>query len=163
MSLNVTDRDTAAGPFNWQIGIADEFFATPPGGPPSKSLEVGDRVLVQDPVTGTRRSLTVAAVSTDDYLTSGAYMGIDGMREIFGTRAVPSRYFVGGNDIQDVVERFHAMLGAADGPAVALTGSSNRYFLRQITEATFPNLTVLSHSEIPPGIKVVAQGVIRMS
>jgi flagellar biosynthesis protein FlhA len=65
--------------------------------------------------------------------------------------------------IQDVLDRFRAVIGSHDGPVVALTGSSNRYFLRQITEGPLSNLTVLSHSEIPPGVKVLAQGVIRMN
>jgi putative ABC transport system permease protein len=115
--------------------IADEFFATPPGGPPTKSLAVGDPVVVQDPVTGVRRTLTVAAVSTDDYLASGAYMGIDGMREIFGTRAVPSRYFVGGNDVQLEVQRIRRefMANGADGDTVrglidVLFGQNNAFF-----------------------------------
>ena len=65
--------------------------------------------------------------------------------------------------IQEILERFRAVIGSHDGPVVALTGSSNRYFLRQITEGALSNLTVLSHSEVPPGIKVLAQGVIRMN
>ena len=65
--------------------------------------------------------------------------------------------------IQDILERFRVVIGSHDGPVVALTGSSNRYFLRQITEGTLSNLTVLSHSEVPPGIKVLAQGVIRVN
>lgn len=63
--------------------------------------------------------------------------------------------------IQEILDRFRAVIGAHDGPIVALTGSSNRYFLRQITEGSISNLTVLSHSEIPPGVRVLAQGVIR--
>jgi putative ABC transport system permease protein len=98
-------------------------------------LAVGDHVVVQDPVTGVRRVLTVAAVSTDDYLASGAYMGIDGMREIFGTRAVPSRYFVGGDDVQGEVQhiRREFMANGADGDTVrglidVLFGQNNAFF-----------------------------------
>jgi putative ABC transport system permease protein len=47
-------------------------------------------------------------------------MGIEGMREIFGARAVPSRYFVGGHDVtrevQDIRRRFLA--NGADGDTV---------------------------------------------
>jgi flagellar biosynthesis protein FlhA len=63
--------------------------------------------------------------------------------------------------IQEILDRFRAVIGAYDGPVVVLTGGSNRYFLRQVTEGSMANLTVLSHSEIPPGIRVLAQGVIR--
>lgn len=65
--------------------------------------------------------------------------------------------------IQEIVERFSAITGNTDGPTVALAGSASRYFLRQVIEGSFNNLTVLSHSEIPPGVKVLARGVIRMS
>jgi flagellar biosynthesis protein FlhA len=65
--------------------------------------------------------------------------------------------------IHEIVEKLRATIGAADGPAVVLTGSGTRYFLRQLTESALPNLTVLSHSEIPPGVKVVSLGVARLT
>jgi flagellar biosynthesis component FlhA len=43
---------------------------------------------------------------------------------------------------------------------VILTGSNARFFLRQLTESTFPNLTVISHSEIASGIHVTSLGQI---
>ena len=63
--------------------------------------------------------------------------------------------------IHEIVDRIKAVIGSAEGPVIALTGSGTRFFLRQLTESSLPNLTVLSHSEIPPGIKVVSQGVAR--
>lgn len=65
--------------------------------------------------------------------------------------------------IHEIVDRLRAVIGSADGPVVALTGSGTRYFLRQVTEAALPNLTVLSHSEIPPGIRVISQGLARLT
>lgn len=65
--------------------------------------------------------------------------------------------------IQEILDRFRAVIGAHDGPVVVLTGSSNRYFLWQVMEGSMASVTVLSHSEIPPGIRVLAQGVIRAS
>jgi flagellar biosynthesis protein FlhA len=44
--------------------------------------------------------------------------------------------------------------------AVVIASAGARHFLRQIAEATMPNLTVLSHSEIPPAVKVRSRGVI---
>ena len=44
--------------------------------------------------------------------------------------------------------------------AAIVTSSGTRYFLRQLVEASLPNLTVLSHNEIPPEIKVRSRGVI---
>jgi flagellar biosynthesis protein FlhA len=65
--------------------------------------------------------------------------------------------------IHEIVERIRAVIGNAEGPVIALTGSGSRFFLRQVTESALPNLTVLSHSEIPPGVKVVSQGVARLN
>lgn len=50
---------------------------------------------------------------------------------------------------------------AFDNPmasGVVLTGSNARFFVRQVTEAAFPNLSVLSHSEIASGIQVNSLG-----
>ena len=65
--------------------------------------------------------------------------------------------------IHEIVDRIRAVIGSAEGPVITLTGSGTRFFLRQLTESALPNLTVLSHSEIPPGIKVVSQGVARLA
>lgn len=42
-----------------------------------------------------------------------------------------------------------------------LTSSGARFFVRQILEASFPHVTVLSHGEIPPGLRVVSLGVLK--
>jgi len=39
---------------------------------------------------------------------------------------------------------------------VALVSSGARYFLRQIVEPAVPNLFLLSHNKVPPGLKVRA-------
>jgi len=43
---------------------------------------------------------------------------------------------------------------------VILTGGSVRFFLRQLIEAQFPNVTVLSQAEIPAGVRVVSLGTV---
>jgi len=52
-------------------------------------------------------------------------------------------------------------VGAADAPVAALTSTSARYFLRQIVESSLPNVAVLSHNEIPAGVRVVSLGLIQ--
>jgi flagellar biosynthesis protein FlhA len=42
-----------------------------------------------------------------------------------------------------------------------LTSSGARYFVRQILEAHAPQMMVLSHGEIPAGIRVASLGVLR--
>jgi flagellar biosynthesis protein FlhA len=63
--------------------------------------------------------------------------------------------------LRDLLERFARGVGPLESPAVAITSSSCRYFLRQALESSIPNLFFLSHSEIPAGIKVTSLGVIQ--
>lgn len=49
---------------------------------------------------------------------------------------------------------------AAGSPVVILTSAGTRYFLRQIVEGPFPQLAVISHNEVPPGIRVQSMGVV---
>ncbi len=63
--------------------------------------------------------------------------------------------------MRQILDRLAKALGPLESPAVALTGSGARYFLRQIVENAMPNLTVLSHSEVPAGVKVVSLGVLQ--
>ena len=63
--------------------------------------------------------------------------------------------------IRDLIDRLGRVITSADSAMVVLTGSGSRYFLRQIVEGPLPNLTILSHSEIPPGVKVMSLGVIQ--
>lgn len=64
--------------------------------------------------------------------------------------------------IHEISEQIRSIVGSAEGSLVVVTGSATRYFFRQLTEATFPNLTVISHNEIPPGVRVLSQGLIRL-
>ena len=63
--------------------------------------------------------------------------------------------------IQDILKRIENRIGAPGTPLVAVTNSAARYFLRQIVEASLPNVFFLSHSEVPPGVKLVSLGVIQ--
>jgi flagellar biosynthesis protein FlhA len=63
--------------------------------------------------------------------------------------------------VREILDRMVRSVGAADTPMAILTSSSARYFLRQMVEGTLPNLSVLSHNEIPPGVRVVSVGLIQ--
>lgn len=63
--------------------------------------------------------------------------------------------------VRELLERFQRAVSAPEATAVVLTSSTIRFFLRQLLEATFPNLAVLSHGEVPPGLKVTGLGTIR--
>lgn len=63
--------------------------------------------------------------------------------------------------IREVLDRIGRAVGAPEAPVVVLASSGSRCFLRQITETSVPNLVVLSHNEIPQGVKVISLGVIQ--
>ncbi len=62
--------------------------------------------------------------------------------------------------VREIMERVARAVGSADTPVAAVTSSTARYYLRQLVEGTTPNLSVLSHNEIPAGVRVVSLGVI---
>jgi len=62
--------------------------------------------------------------------------------------------------IRDIQERIKKVCGPADTLVVLLTSSGSRFFVRQITESIIPNLTVLSHNEIPPGNRIISLGPV---
>ncbi len=62
--------------------------------------------------------------------------------------------------IRDIQERLKKCCNPQDAPSVMVTGSAARFFVRQIMETITPNLSVLSHNEIPPGNRVVSLGTV---
>jgi flagellar biosynthesis protein FlhA len=63
--------------------------------------------------------------------------------------------------IRDIVDRVSRAIGSAETPMAVVTSSSVRFFLRQVIEGTLPNLSILSHNEIPAGVRVISMGVIQ--
>src|SRR5277367_4999465 len=59
---------------------------------------------------------------------------------------------------RDVVSQFARRLERPDSSAVVITSPSSRYFVKQLLETAFPDVTVLSHSEVPPEIKIKSLG-----
>src|SRR5580698_10149450 len=60
--------------------------------------------------------------------------------------------------VRDIQERLKKCCSPQDAPGLLITGSAARFFVRQIMESITPNLSVLSHNEIPPGNKIVSVG-----
>lgn len=63
--------------------------------------------------------------------------------------------------IRDLIDRVTRAVGGPENPVVMVAGSAARYFVRQTLEGALPNLTVVSHNEIPAGVKVVSLGIIQ--
>jgi flagellar biosynthesis protein FlhA len=61
---------------------------------------------------------------------------------------------------RDVVNRIMGKISSPEAPVVVITTTGARYFLRQMTEATAPNLIFLAHNEVPPGMRVQTLGTI---
>ena len=61
--------------------------------------------------------------------------------------------------VTDILTRLKRKVEKSESAAL-VTSSGSRYFVRQLAESSLPNLTVLSHNEIPPDIKVRSRGVI---
>ena len=63
--------------------------------------------------------------------------------------------------IREILDRVTRAIGASDSSMAVVASSAVRYFLRQVVEGTLPNLSILSHNEIPPGVRVVSMGLIQ--
>jgi flagellar biosynthesis protein FlhA len=61
---------------------------------------------------------------------------------------------------RDVVNRIMSKVSSPEAPVVVITTTGARYFLRQMTEASAPNLFFLAHNEVPPGMRVQTLGTI---
>ncbi len=64
------------------------------------------------------------------------------------------------HQVRDLAEKLARVAGPTETPVVLLTSSGARYFIRQIAETACRNLVVISHSELPPGLKVISLGVV---
>ncbi len=62
--------------------------------------------------------------------------------------------------IRDIQVRIGRALKDAESDAVIITTSGARYFVRQILEASHGAVTILSHNEIPAGVRVISLGDI---
>jgi flagellar biosynthesis protein FlhA len=60
--------------------------------------------------------------------------------------------------MRDVLARVSRKFDVAGSSGIVLTSSAVRYFVRQILEPTLPQVTVLSHNEVPPETKVKSLG-----
>jgi flagellar biosynthesis protein FlhA len=63
--------------------------------------------------------------------------------------------------IREILDKMTKAVGTGDSPMAVVTSSSARFYMRQMIEGQVPNLSVLSHNEIPPGVRVVSMGLIQ--
>jgi flagellar biosynthesis protein FlhA len=63
--------------------------------------------------------------------------------------------------IRDVLNRITSRIQSPETPVVAISSSGTRYFLRQLTEPSVPNLFFIAHNEVPSGVRVQSLGNIQ--
>lgn len=68
---------------------------------------------------------------------------------------------LGVDGITRILEAASRVLDARDGDAVLLVSAGSRPFVSQILESSLPSLAVLSHNEIPPGIRLLSRGTVQ--
>ncbi|HYO83130.1 MAG TPA: FHIPEP family type III secretion protein, partial [Bryobacteraceae bacterium] len=61
----------------------------------------------------------------------------------------------------DLLAKLQASIDRTDSSAVLIAGAGIRFFVRQMIEHSMPNLHVISHNEIPNGVRVQSLGLIR--
>ena len=96
-------------------------------------------VAMRDPQTGVTRELTVAAKAADDLVGNGPFVSATTLREMFGARANPSRYFVSSTspDATAAAIRSTFIVNGADATTIAsivgsiLSQSSSFFTLMQ--------------------------------
>jgi flagellar biosynthesis protein FlhA len=62
--------------------------------------------------------------------------------------------------VRDLQDRLKKCCNPPDAPGLLITNAAVRFFVRQIAESVTPNLTVLSHNEIPPGNRIASLGAV---
>jgi flagellar biosynthesis protein FlhA len=63
--------------------------------------------------------------------------------------------------LRDILDKVARAAGVGEMPVTAVTSSAARFFLRQMVEGRLPNLSILSHNEIPPGVHVISLGLVQ--
>ncbi len=63
--------------------------------------------------------------------------------------------------IREMLDKVTRAVGAGDSPLAVITSSAARFYLRQMIEGQLPNVSVLSHNEVPAGVRVVSMGLIQ--
>ncbi len=62
--------------------------------------------------------------------------------------------------MKDFLDRLQKVISPSDVSTVIMTGTQARPFVRLLTESIFPGVTIVSHAEVPSGIRLISSGVI---
>jgi flagellar biosynthesis protein FlhA len=65
------------------------------------------------------------------------------------------------DEIRNIIDKFQKAFPVAQANSTVLVSSGARFFLRQILENALPSVTVISHNEIPTGVRIVCLGTVK--
>ena len=63
--------------------------------------------------------------------------------------------------VRELLDKLQESTKSQSSGSVIIAGSQARPFLRMIAENSLPGVAVISHAEIPPGIKLISNGTIQ--
>jgi putative ABC transport system permease protein len=97
----------------WRALVADpgavivpEFFLIEGGGPQGSVVEIGDGLVVVNPLTGERATKEIIALSGNDFAFSGAYLSrTEELRELLRGSVTPSRFYVAAEGSESEARR----------------------------------------------------------
>jgi flagellar biosynthesis protein FlhA len=62
---------------------------------------------------------------------------------------------------RELIGKLQRHIERPEAPAVLIASAGSRFFIRQIIEHALPNVHVISHNEIPSGLRVQSLGLIQ--
>jgi flagellar biosynthesis protein FlhA len=62
---------------------------------------------------------------------------------------------------RDLVSKIQRCVERPEIPVCVVASAGSRFFIRQLIETVLPNAWILSHNEVPAGLRVQSLGVIR--
>jgi flagellar biosynthesis protein FlhA len=65
------------------------------------------------------------------------------------------------DEIRNIIDKFQKAFPVAQANSTVLASSGARFFLRQILENALPSVSVISHNEIPTGVRIVCLGTVK--
>jgi flagellar biosynthesis protein FlhA len=72
-----------------------------------------------------------------------------------------SQFHLPPAELRSFTDKVGRVAGEARAPVVLLAGAMSRHFVRQILEGHLPQVMVVAHGEVPPGLRVVSLGLIQ--
>jgi putative ABC transport system permease protein len=110
-------------------GAVDDFFLQGGGGPPSQLVRPGDVITMADPLSGDEIAVTVAGMTSSDFVFNGVIMEREFVDATLGPVAVENRHYVSVADGVDPEEVAASLAGV-----FVERGAESESFISRIEE-----------------------------